>query len=148
MTERGASRPSDFDPKVIVLDERRVASNTPGPMGLKGAGGGGTFDGMEGRVASLEAHMLNVRENVGLIRTDVRQAATDINAIKLDLGKLETKVSNLPTKEWGVNALIKFAAVISAVTVLSTLATIFVPRLLPSAPAVAPPPAAATIQQK
>jgi hypothetical protein len=125
-------------PKVVDLRGRPFGAHPP-TEGLKGGGGGGTFDDMEARVASLEADMRNVRENVGLIRTDVREAAANINAIKLDLGSLTSNVGNLPTKEWGVNAVIKLAAFIVALSIIATAATIFVPKLLQTAPA--PPPA-------
>jgi hypothetical protein len=80
---------------------------------------------MEARVASLEAHMANVRENVGLIRADGRQTAADINAMKIDLATLKAKVDTLPTKEWGAKAVIALAALVVAITTIGTGANIF-----------------------
>lgn len=51
---------------------------------LKSGGGGGTFDGMDGRVSRLEAHMEHVR--------------TDMSEIKLDLKATLSKLNELPTK--------------------------------------------------
>lgn len=51
---------------------------------LKGAGGSGTYDGMDGRVSRLEAHMEHIQE--------------DMREVKADLKTLISTVSTLPTK--------------------------------------------------
>ncbi|MFO1162563.1 MAG: hypothetical protein U1E60_27255 [Reyranellaceae bacterium] len=128
---------SDYS-NVQNLDGRPFLGPRAPDVGLKAGGGGGTFDGMEARVAALEAHMENVRENVGLIRTDSKEAAKSIGEIKTDIATLRQKVDSLPTKEWGVNALIKLAAVMAALYVIGTAVTLFVPKFMQ----VTPPPAA------
>jgi hypothetical protein len=121
MTEPSAD---DFERSPAKVTElRAVSTRKPNPEGLKGSGGGGTFDDMEARVASLEAHMLNVRENIGLIRTDARQATTDINSIRISAAMLTERVSHLPSKGWGVTAIILLASFLTAMTLLG-------PRLL------------------
>lgn len=50
---------------------------------LPSSGGGGTYDGMEPRVARLEEDMKEVR--------------ADLKAIRVDLSYLRGKVDNLPT---------------------------------------------------
>lgn len=53
-------------------------------IALKGGGGGGISDGMDGRVSALEAHMEHVRE--------------DTREIKALLGGISDKLSAMPTK--------------------------------------------------
>lgn len=54
---------------------------------LKNSGGGGTSDGMDGRVSKLEAHMEHVREDM----RDIKNVLGDV-ATKLD------RLNDLPTK--------------------------------------------------
>lgn len=65
-----------------------VAANDTTPR-LKRPGGGDTFDGMEARVAKLEAHMEHVRADLEKLR--------DVPA---NLADLKATVANLPTKDW------------------------------------------------
>lgn len=51
--------------------ERRSVSHSSAE-GLKGGGGGGTFDGMEARVAKLESDMDYLKRDVSELRTDMR----------------------------------------------------------------------------
>jgi hypothetical protein len=60
---------ADFTANVIPLyGSRSLEPHTPGPAGLKGGDGGGTFDGMPPdfpeRVATLEANVKNMTESV------------------------------------------------------------------------------------
>lgn len=50
---------------------------------LKNGGGGGTFDGMNARVAALEADMKEVR--------------SDLKAIRIDTAEIKGKLSNIPS---------------------------------------------------
>lgn len=61
----------------------------PDELPLFGGGGGGTYDGMEPRVAKLEAHMEHVRADLAKL--------TNVPA---DLAELKAKVAELPTKDW------------------------------------------------
>ncbi len=108
----------DFKPKLATKDGLTLSSYTPGPAGLNGSGGGGTFDGMEARVAVLENEVKHIREDIGLIRTDVRKAGDDIGTIKTDLALAKADIKRLPSKEWNVKALSGLAAFITALTVL------------------------------
>ena len=86
---------------------------------LKGGAGGGTYDGMEARVAALEAHMQHVRDDITGIRATAKQAADDIVTIKVDIATMKTTVANLPTKGWGVTALSLSLGVIIALVTLA-----------------------------
>ncbi len=59
-----------------LTEEQGAPLNTGGP--------GGTYDGMDGRVSRLEAHMEHVRE--------------DMRDIKTSLGQIADKLNQLPTK--------------------------------------------------
>lgn len=56
---------------------------------LRGGDGGGTYDGMEPRVAKLEAHMEHVRADLAKLAN-----------VPADLAELKAKVAELPTKDW------------------------------------------------
>lgn len=55
---------------------------------LKSSGGGGTFDGMEPRVAKLEAHMEQVRAEL-----------TKLAEVPVDVASIKERLQHLPTKE-------------------------------------------------
>lgn len=54
-------------------DAQRKESIVEAPA-LKDGGGGGTSDGMEGRVSRLEAHMERMQEDMREVRTDMKTA--------------------------------------------------------------------------
>ena len=54
---------------------------------LKGGDGGGTFGGMESRVAKLEAHVEHIQRDL----TKLGEVPTDVAAMKRDIAALPTK---------------------------------------------------------
>lgn len=56
---------------------------------LKSGGGGGTFDGMEARVAVLESHVEHIREDLA-----------KLSGMPAETAELKVKIDNLPTKDW------------------------------------------------
>lgn len=62
---------------------------------LKSGGGGGTFDGMEARVAVLETHVVHIREDIGETRNDVSALRSDVWSLKSDVSVLKSDVSTL-----------------------------------------------------
>lgn len=70
---------------------------------LKSGGGSGTSDGMEVRVARLEAHMEHVVKQVDRLAD-----------IPTDLAVLKVKVNELPTKGWLVTGLLLSLGAIAA----------------------------------
>jgi hypothetical protein len=81
--------------------------NPPGPP-LPPAGGGGTFDGMEARVAKLEAHVEHILEDVSGLRTDMRD-------VRDRLPRIETRLEQLPTKGFVVTAAVATIALLGAI---------------------------------
>lgn len=79
-----------------------VASGTP----LQTGGGGGTFDGMEGRVTALEKQFEKVDGKLDKILGELSSTRVDISFLKgrvetmpssKDLGELKGRVDSLPT---------------------------------------------------
>jgi hypothetical protein len=70
---------------------------------LKGSGGGGTFDGMEQRVAKLENQFEKLNEKVDTLRIDV--------------AVLKERVGNLPSKGFIVTATVTSLALVGALSV-------------------------------
>lgn len=77
---------------------------------LKSGGGGGTFDGMEARVKSLEDDMKKLLQDTAEIKGMLRAAPSAI-----EFGELKGRVNALPTTA-------KVAGIVSMVGVLVTLA--------------------------
>lgn len=62
--------PVSLDP---MQPQRAKARNDPLPSG----GGGGTYDGMEARVAILETHIEHIRDDLAEIRKNVRELRSE-----------------------------------------------------------------------
>lgn len=58
------------------LDAYRTKLPEPSPD-LKGNGGGGTSDGMEARVAKLEADIGHIKTSLSDVRSEVRELRSD-----------------------------------------------------------------------
>lgn len=64
----------------------------PWPEALKGGDGGGTFDGMEARVKSLEDDMKKILQDTAEIKGMLRAAPSAV-----EFGELKGRVNSLPT---------------------------------------------------
>lgn len=73
------------------------ASRPEGPRALKASGGGGTSDGMDGRVARLEAH-------VETLRSDVADLRAAVAALSEKVAVLTERVAHLPSKGFVVTS--------------------------------------------
>ncbi len=62
------------------------------PTGLKSGGGGGTFDGMEARVKSLEDDMKKLLQDTAEIKGMLRAAPSAI-----EFGEMKGRLNSLPT---------------------------------------------------
>jgi hypothetical protein len=83
--------------------------------------GGGSNDGMEARVARLEADVEHIKRDIGDIKTDMRSLG-HVGDIRVDLGVLRERVSHLPTKGYiGWFVVIGLAALAALVTVAPAL---------------------------
>ena len=89
---------------------------------------------MEARVAALEAHMVNVRDDISQLKADVGASTFDIGAIKTDVALIQRDIVHLPTKTWGVKAAISFGAVVAVLVGTSTLVNILMTPRAPERP--------------
>ena len=92
-----------------------------GPSGqppLQPPGGGGTCDGMEARIASLETHLEYVRRDVGEIKADLAALKKDASETRLGVATLGERVAHLPGKGFIVGA------VIASLTIIGGFVTI------------------------
>jgi hypothetical protein len=80
---------------------------------LKSGGGGGTFDGMEARVAKLEAVGEHIQKDIAEIKTDVREFRTGIGSLNVSTGTLSERVTHLPSKGFIVVGLLAALSVIA-----------------------------------
>lgn len=109
------AEPVDFNQEKIKRLEAQLADlRAP----LRGGGGGGTFDGMDTRVAVLEAHMEHVREDLTQLKGVVGQIKTDVTTLK-------GTVSTLPSKGFVVTAVLTALGVLTALLTLQTVVTHF-----------------------
>ena len=83
---------------------------------LQSGSGGGTFDGMEARVAILETHVEYIRRDIGDLKADVSEIRRDlggmkddfksnVEGIKVQVATLTERVSHLPSKGFIVKSL-------------------------------------------
>lgn len=78
---------------------------------LKSVGGGGTYDGMEVRVARLEKSFDTL--------------AKDVSDMRVDVATLKENVRHLPTKPWMFSTLV---AMLAALSVIIGLIVRFIPH--------------------
>jgi hypothetical protein len=94
------------------------------PMGppLQPPGGGGTFDGMEARVARLEADVGHIQKDVLEIKEGVKALGKDVSELKINYATVNERMSHLPTKSyigWWISAGTLLA--VGALTLMSKL---------------------------
>ena len=119
----GASYRGDQD---NVLEWPKLARPPPNVPGLSGGGSDGTFDGMEPRVAKLEAHVEHMREAISGMAKSVATLTETTNRIDRELAVLGEKVSHLPSKGWSLTVAAAIMAVLVAATTLAPrLQTLF-----------------------
>ena|GEM_PF-764037 len=75
-----------------------LAPINPPDRPLQSGGGGGTFDGMEARVAALETHVGYIRRDIGELKADMSEIRRDISVLRSDFssatGSLRGDLSN------------------------------------------------------
>ncbi len=79
---------------------------------LKGGGGGGTFDGMEPRIAKLEAQMEAARSDLGDLKSRAETASKDLSDIKTALARIEAELRHRVDYKWLTVYVLGIAALI------------------------------------
>jgi len=101
MSDERASEIIDLNSRRREQIERvRELNAGPAPPPLQGGGGGGTFDGMEPRVARLEADVEHIKTDVGDIKSDVRSLNVLMTEARTNIAVLTERVGVLPTKAY------------------------------------------------
>jgi hypothetical protein len=94
---------------------RRALSQRDQTGPLQGGGGGGTFDGMEPRVARLEADMEHVKKTLDRFDGRAERQGGDISVLKADVATLKENVRHLPTKPWLFTTLVMLLSALAAI---------------------------------
>ena len=94
-----------------IRDRIAELQKEPLPRALKGGGGNGTSDGMEARVAKIEAFLETIRSEVAALRTNGRD-------VRDRLIRLEERVAHLPSKGFIFTTAIAIVGGLTAIIVL------------------------------
>jgi hypothetical protein len=79
---------------------REKPLETPAETALPGGGGGGTFGGMEARVARLEADVGHIKSDIGEIKTALTGLSAHVGDARVIIGTLTERISHLPSKAY------------------------------------------------
>lgn len=98
---------------------------------LNAGGGGGTSDGMEPRVAKLEADVGHILTTLSDLKAGQAAASKDLTDLKVGQSELKTTVGHLPSKE-DISKTIKdwallIGTILAAINVIGLLIMRFVP---------------------
>ena len=91
---------NDEDSNVYNLDAYRSQPVAPATDPLNIGGGGGTFGGMEARVAKLEADVEHIKNDVAELKGFVNEIRGVLTALQVNFATLTERVGNLPTKAY------------------------------------------------
>ncbi len=100
---------------VLIDATDKFGSRQPPGLPLKSGGGGGTFGGMESRVAILETHVEYIRRDLGEMKTDIASLKTDMVDVKVGLATLTERVNHLPSKGYIVTSSLGIVGAIGAI---------------------------------
>jgi hypothetical protein len=97
-------------------EERIGDTKPPGPP-LPPSGGGGTFDGMEARVAVLEAGVGHIKDDIKEAKETLKSLQSDLTEVRVSAATVTENVRHLPSKGFIVTALLTTLAAATAVIV-------------------------------
>jgi hypothetical protein len=128
--------------------ERQIGGEGPPPgPPLPPSGGGGTFDGMEARVAVLESDVRHIKDDIKEAKETLKSLQSDMTAVRVSAATVTENVRHLPSKGFIVAAVLSALAFAAALTVfqgnIQRVFGVAAPTSPPaSAPAAGAPPAA------
>ena len=103
-----------------TFQARRIAQlQAQNAQSLQSAGGGGTFDGMQERVALLE-------KRFDRVETKLDSVSDKVSELRVDMGVLRERIAHLPSKGWAVTiALTTIGALATVITIAPKLQQFF-----------------------
>lgn len=129
---------SDTESSIFSTEPPNSETRPPGKSSGGNAqpyvAGAGRFDGMEARIASIEAHVDHMRDDLGDLRRDFRELAKSIMSSGSDVRGVDDRVSYLPGKGWMFTAMLLFTAIICAVVIYLEQIRQYLNVLLPISP--------------
>ena len=110
----------------------------PKPLGraqsgaLRSGSGAGKVDYMEARIASIEAHVDHMRDDLGDMRLDLREVTKSVGVAGSDMRELDARIASLPGKGWMFTAMLFFTAIICAVIIYLEEIRQYIGMVMPS----------------
>ena len=79
--------------------------------------GSGRIDSTDVRIASIEAHVDHMRDDLGDMRRDLRDLTKTILSAGNDVREVDNRISSLPSKGWMFVSMLLFTAIICGVII-------------------------------
>jgi uncharacterized coiled-coil protein SlyX len=118
-----------------VVAERLGTARPPGPP-LPPPPGDRSTNGMEARIARLEADVGHIKTDIADIKQSLRALQTDVSSLKVDFARLDERVKHLPTFNQTIGMLVVLLGLIGAITLFQDN----IRRAIGAAPLTAVPP--------
>lgn len=106
---------SDTDTSDLSSDN--LPSETRPPPKPPANYGSGRMDSTDVRIASIEAHVDHMRDDLGDMRRDMRDLAKTIISSGNDVREVDDSISSLPGKGWMFVSMLLFTAIICGVII-------------------------------
>ncbi|MGE0240667.1 MAG: hypothetical protein AB7S59_18260 [Parvibaculaceae bacterium] len=104
---------SDLSNETPVPETRQPSK----PSVAYGGGPGRMTDSTDVRIASIEAHVDHMRDDLGDMRRDLRELTKTIISAGNDVREVDDGVSSLPGRGWMFVSMFLFTAIICAVII-------------------------------
>lgn len=111
------SSPGDYSRKVMDLSGHRVGRERPSREPLQPPGGGGTYDGMEARVARLESDVEHIKSDIGEMKQSLRTVQDGVSELRIAFARIDERVAHLPSKGFLIACVLAALTVLAAITV-------------------------------
>ena len=114
---------AEYSDQRVIHAEGRFGAKPPLGPPLQPPGGGGTYDGMEPRVARLDlSDVSHIKEDVSDLKRSAAALMADVSTLKVELAKLVVRVDHLPSKGFIVGStLTGIGLIVGALTLFSRL---------------------------
>jgi len=121
---------NDLPPSDSEEPPKPLGRAQPGP--LRSGSGAGKVDYMEARIASIEAHVDHMRDDLGDMRLDLREVTKSVGVAGSDMRELDARIASLPGKGWMFTAMLFFTAIICAVIIYLEEIRQYIGMVMPS----------------